>query len=158
MEFKRIQGDFSVCKVQDYTGVCLNDLYCFTGRSEEENSLICQTQMVPANTISREDGYKAFRIEGVLDFSLIGILARISALLAEEKIGILAVSTFNTDYFFVKANDEMHALNKLASSGYTVKSGVDYGDYFLNRTASDILGEYSEHRDEWVYLSPTPQK
>ena len=54
------------------------------------------------NTIEREDGWKAFRIEGILDFSLIGILSKISALLAENEIGIFAISTYNTDYILVK--------------------------------------------------------
>ena len=42
-------------------------------------------------------------IAGTLDFSLVGILARISGILAEEKIGIFAVSTYNTDYILTKA-------------------------------------------------------
>ncbi|MBQ7426842.1 MAG: ACT domain-containing protein, partial [Prevotella sp.] len=46
--------------------------------------------MVPGNTIERNDGWRAFRIEGVLDFSLIGILSKISTCLAENGIGIFA--------------------------------------------------------------------
>ena len=49
-----------------------------------------------------DDGWKMMRIQGVLDFSLIGILSKISAVLADNKIGIFAVSTFNTDYILVK--------------------------------------------------------
>ena len=117
MIIKRIQGDFSICKVADFSGVDLNAKYCFIGKTDEENSLVCKTEDVPKNTIRREDGFKAFRIEGVLDFSLTGILAGISALLAEEKIGIFAVSTFNTDYIFVKEEKEMVALDKLQKAG-----------------------------------------
>jgi hypothetical protein len=58
--------------------------------------------MVPDNTIDRDDGWKAFRIVGVLDFSLIGILAKISRILATNEIGIFAVSTYNTDYILTK--------------------------------------------------------
>ena len=46
-----------------------------------------------------------YRIEGVLDFSLIGILAKISTCLAENGIGIFAISTFNTDYILTKAEN-----------------------------------------------------
>ena len=60
--------------------------------------LVCMTEHVPDNVTERDDGWKAFRIEGVLDFSLIGILSKISALLAENEIGIFAISTYNTDY------------------------------------------------------------
>ena len=117
MTIKRIKGDFSICKVADFSGVDLNTEYCFIGKTDEENSLVCKTEDVPKNTIMCEDGFKAFRIEGVLDFSLTGILAGISALLAEEKIGIFAVSTFNTDYIFVKEEKEMAALDKLQKAG-----------------------------------------
>ncbi len=61
-----------------------------------------------------------FRIQGVLDFSLIGILSRLSGILAEHKIGIFAVSTYNTDYILVKEENFERALEVLASEGYTV--------------------------------------
>ena len=69
---------------------------------------------------SRRMSLKSFRIQGVLDFSLTGILAKIAALLAEEKIGIFAVSTYNTDYILVKKENEEKALGKLAGAGYEV--------------------------------------
>ena len=120
MEIKRITEDFTVCKVTDFSQVHLDTEYCFIGKTDEENSVVCRTEDVPENTIEREDGWKAFRIEGVLDFSLIGILAKISALLAEENIGIFVVSTFNTDYFFVNEENEMRALSKLSQAGYSI--------------------------------------
>ena len=52
--------------------------------------------------VEREDGWRAFRIQGVLDFSLIGILSKITSILAEHSIGVFAISTYNTDYIFVK--------------------------------------------------------
>lgn len=61
-----------------------------------------------------------FRIQGVLDFSLIGILSRLSSILAEHKIGIFAVSTYNTDYIFMKEENFSKALEVLVSEGYTV--------------------------------------
>ena len=94
--------DFSVCKVADYSLVNLQAEYCFIGRTDEENSLVCLTQDVPTNAVQRDDGWKAFRIQGVLDFSLIGILSRITSILAEAEVGVFAVSTFNTDYALIK--------------------------------------------------------
>ena len=102
IKIKAIGRDFSVCKVKDYSKVNLDAEFCFTGKTDEEKSLVCLTEDVPDNTIEREDGWKAFRIEGILDFSLIGILSKISALLAENEIGIFAISTYNTDYILVK--------------------------------------------------------
>lgn len=82
MEIKKINYDFSVCKIEDYSSVNFESDYCFAGKTDEENSLVCITENVPANVIEREDGWKAFRIQGVLDFSLIGILSKLSTLLA----------------------------------------------------------------------------
>lgn len=120
MEIKKINDDFTVCKVKDYTLVNMEDEYCFIGKTDEENSLVCRTEQVPANVTEREDGWKAFRIQGVLDFSLIGILAKISTLLAENNIGIFVVSTYNTDYVLVKKEKFPMALQLLADAGYQV--------------------------------------
>ena len=120
MELKVIAHDFSVCKVRDYSQVDSNKEYCFTGKTDEENSLVCLTQDVPTNVLERDDAWKAFRIQGVLDFSLIGILAKISTLLAENKICIFAISTYNTDYILTKAKDYQSALDVLAKAGYQI--------------------------------------
>ena len=120
MELKRIDHDFTVCKVADYSLVNLESEYCFIGKTDEERSLVCPTQDVPANTTARDDGWKAFRIEGVLDFSLIGILSRIAGILAESGIGIFAVSTYNTDYVLTKAENYEKALSALKAAGYSI--------------------------------------
>lgn len=111
---------FSVCKVEDYSGVEVGQKYCFTGCTDEENSLVCPLENVPDNTTERDDGWRCFRIKGVLDFSLIGILARISKIMASNGIGIFAISTFNTDYILVKEKDYKNALSYLKSSGYKI--------------------------------------
>lgn len=95
MEIKKIDHNFSVCQVEDYSLVNLNSEYSFIGKTDEEKSLVCITDEVPANVIQRDDGWKAFRIQGVLDFSLIGILAKIAAALADNGISIFAVSTYH---------------------------------------------------------------
>lgn len=120
MEIKKIKGSFTVCKVTDYSQVNMESKYCFTGSTDEEKSLVCLTEDTPTNTIEREDGWRAFRIEGVLDFSLVGILSKISTLLADNNIGLFAISTFNTDYVLVKREHEMEALNILARAGYHI--------------------------------------
>ena len=104
----------------DYSKVNLNAGYCFIEKTEDENSLVCLTQDVPQNVTEREDGWKGFKIQGILDFSLIGILSEISGILAEERISVFAVSTFNTDYVFVKAQDYEKALGLLEDNGYGI--------------------------------------
>lgn len=118
IQIKPINGDFSVCKVVDYSQVNLQAKYCFLGKTDEENSLVCLTEDVPDNVTECDDGWKAFRVQGVLDFSLIGILSEIATLLAENQIGIFAVSTYNTDYILTKRGNYDKALRVLADAGY----------------------------------------
>ena len=88
--------------------------------TDEEISLVCKTDDVPQNTIERDDGWRGFRIQGVLDFSLIGILSKLSAILAENGVGIFAISTFNTDYILVKAENFEKVPKILSDAGYDV--------------------------------------
>lgn len=120
MEIKRIHQQFSVCQVEDYSLVNLDSEYCFLGKTDEEKSLVCVTAEVPSNVIQRDDGWRAFRIQGVLDFSLIGILSKIAAILAENGISIFAVSTFNTDYVLVKEENYQRGLEALKTAGYKI--------------------------------------
>ncbi len=120
MEIKKLDIDFSVCKVIDYSKVDWNDKFMFIGKTDEENSLVCSTTSLPSNVLESEADWKGFRIQGVLDFSLVGILSKISTLLAENSISIYAVSTHNTDYIFVKKNVFEKALNVLTDNNYTV--------------------------------------
>ncbi|MBQ3461563.1 MAG: ACT domain-containing protein [Clostridia bacterium] len=120
MKIKVLHQDFSVCKVADYTQTDMNKEFVFTGNTDEENSLVCPTEAVPQNTTDRDDGWRGMRIEGTLDFSLIGILAKISAILADNKIGIFVVSTYNTDYVLTKAENFEKAVTLLKENGYKI--------------------------------------
>ena len=121
MELKVINQNFSVCKLKDLSLVDYSDEFCFIGKTDEELSLVCNTNLVPVNVVECDNGWKAFRIQGILDFSLIGILSRISTLLAENKIGIFAVSTYNTDYILTKKENFNKAIEVLEQNGYEVK-------------------------------------
>ena len=120
MELKRMPYDLTVCKISDADAFDKAEGFYFLSQTDEELSLVCRTQATPANTLEREDGWKAFRIQGVLDFSLVGILAKVSGILAESGIGIFAVSTFNTDYILTKAESFEKALAVLGEAGYRV--------------------------------------
>ncbi len=113
-----LSEEFSVCKVVDYGQISLNQPFVFTGATDEERSLVCPTCIVPPNTVERSDGWRAFRIDGTLDFSLIGILAGISKCLADNGIGIFAISTYNTDYIFTRTADFNRAIEALSAAGY----------------------------------------
>ena len=121
MVLKQLSHALTVCKLASPEDVDLSGAFYFLGRTDEEISLVCRTQDVPAKTVAREDGWRGFRIQGELDFSLIGILSRISGILAAHQIGIFAVSTYNTDYILVKEGDFRRALQVLSQEGYQVE-------------------------------------
>ena len=120
MELKKLEYDLSVCKLADIRDIDLGRDFFFVGRTDEEISLVCKTEDIPEKTVERDDGWRGFRIRGVLDFSLIGILSKLSGILAENNIGIFAVSTYNTDYILVKKENFDRAMDVLNNAGYTI--------------------------------------
>ena len=120
MELQRLPYELTVCKVRDAADIDWHAGFFFVGKTDEELSLVCRTEDAPAETLAREDGWKAFRVRGVLDFSLVGILSKLTAVLAERGIGIFAVSTYNTDTVLVKKEDFEKAMTALTAAGYTV--------------------------------------
>ena len=120
MKLKKLSYDLTVCKAADIGSLDLESEFFFIGKTDEELSCVCRTEDAPADPIERVDGWRGFRIEGVLDFSLTGILSKIATILAENDIGIFAVSTYNTDYILVKKENLDRALDALSAAGYEV--------------------------------------
>jgi hypothetical protein len=118
MNLQVLPQAFTVCQVSDISDIDFSREFVFFSKTNEELSLVCETSFVPANTLAREDGWRGFRVSGVLEFSLVGILAKISSILAEQGISIFAVSTYNTDYIFTKADVFDRAIAALSSAGY----------------------------------------
>lgn len=112
--------NLTVCKVGKVSDIDLMQDFFFLSKTDEEISLVCETRYAPSNATHREDGWKAFRIQGTLDFSLIGILSKITTLLAENLIGVFAVSTYNTDYVLVKEENFEKAIRALGEAGYEI--------------------------------------
>lgn len=121
MKLKIMPYDLTVCKAHSISDIDLTADFFFIGKTNEEVSLVCQTEDVPERTVERDDGWRGFRIEGVLDFSLIGILSKLSTILAENEIGIFAVSTYNTDYILTKRENFDRAMDVLSVAGYEVE-------------------------------------
>ena len=70
MELKTIPYGLSICKLENISEIKLEKEFYFIGKTDEELSLVCRTEDVPERTVDREDGWKGFRIQGTLDFSL----------------------------------------------------------------------------------------
>ena len=120
MKLKTLDQEMSVCKVVSISDIDLNGKFFFIGKTDDQISLVCLKSEVLDNTTDRVDGSSTFRIECVLDLSLIGILSEISKVLAENKIGIFVVSTYNTDYILVKKENLQKAQQVLKAAGYDV--------------------------------------
>lgn len=117
-----LKDDFTVCKLKELPQRQISEKFCFLSVTDSEISLVCPKGLVPENTEAREDSWRGFRICGTLDFSLIGILADISGLLAQKKISVFAVSTYDTDYIFTKSESFSAALKTLSENGYTINN------------------------------------
>lgn len=121
MTIEVLPQKFTVCKVQTISQDIRNLPFCFVGKTDQELSLVCPTESAPGDATVREDGWRGFRIAGTLEFSLVGILSKISGILAAEKIGIFAISTYDTDYILVKDDDLPRAVTALERQGYGIK-------------------------------------
>ena len=88
-------------------------------RTADELSLVCAASAVPQG-IQCEQGWRLFRIEGPLDFTLTGILASVAQPLAEAGISIFTISTYDTDYVMVKEQDVEKAVHALTAAGHRV--------------------------------------
>ena len=120
MILKKLPYDLTVCKLESLAELHQVSEFYFIGKTDEEISLVCRTEETPDHVVVREDGWMAFRIEGELDFSLVGILSKISGILADNNIGLFAVSTYNTDYVLVKKENFDRAMAVLTTAGYEV--------------------------------------
>ena len=77
MELKKLEYELTVCKISTVDEIDLTKEIYFIGKTDEELSLVCRTEDAPLHTAAREDGWRGFRIQGVLDFSMIGVLSKI---------------------------------------------------------------------------------
>ena len=120
MTLQKLPHELTVCKIPSPSVTHLDADFFFLAKTDGEISLVCRTEDAPGNTTAREDGWRILRVEGTLDFSLVGILARLTATLAEHGIPVFAVSTYDTDYILVKAEQFGLAADALEAAGYEV--------------------------------------
>jgi hypothetical protein len=88
-------------------------------RSESELSVVCREEDVPTDA-SAERGWCALELAGPLDFSLTGVVAALVTPLAEAEVPIFVISTFETDYLFVRERDLERSVDALAEAGHSV--------------------------------------
>lgn len=95
-------------------------------RTPQELSLVVREE-VPIVANKTELGWRGLVIEGTLDFGMTGVLAAISQVLAAAQVSIFAISTYDTDYIFVKADKLEAACEALRRAGYGLRNGAKLG-------------------------------
>lgn len=119
MVLKQLEMEFSVCKLDSLDGVDMAKEYTFAASTSDAISLVCQSRFAPVS-VKREDGWRALRVEGTMEFGLVGVIAGISSVLAAAEIPVFVISTFDTDYILVKRERFAQAAQSLRKAGYTV--------------------------------------
>ena len=117
MEFELLKSRFAVC-VLDKPELPQGEFVSLT-ISNGEISLVCEEEKAP-RARKTEKGWRALRVKGPLDFTLVGIMAHISSVLADAGISLFAVSTYETDYVLVKEENIIRTIEALKEKGHTV--------------------------------------
>ena len=120
MKLRLLEPAFAVCKIPSPADADLRAPYTFLSITEEEVSLVCEAGRVPARATAAEQDFRCLKIEGPLDFSMVGVIAGISAILAEHGVSLFVISTYDTDYILLKANALERAVTILLERGYTL--------------------------------------
>ena len=110
----------SVCRYAEVPEGLPREGFLSVTRTGDEVSVVCETGRAPSGPQACEDGWSALKVLGPLDFSLVGILAGISTMLAEAGIPLFALSTYDTDYILVKEGDLRSAIEALRAGGCEV--------------------------------------
>lgn len=122
MELSTLKEEYGVCRLQPDAVLpewAMTGAFYTVSKTYEELSIVCESSLIP-DGIRVERGWRVMKVEGPLDFALIGILASLSGTLADRGVSIFAVSTFDTDYLLVKEKDYMKAVEALRDVGHTV--------------------------------------
>lgn len=114
---------YSICRFENGSvlpeWVYLSDFYSITKTKDEISVVTLQPDFIPEDIIINSD-WRVIKIEGPLDFSLVGIIADLSAILKKKKISIFTVSTYDTDYVLVKQKDLDSGVAALREEGHNV--------------------------------------
>jgi hypothetical protein len=118
-----VGGRFAVCKLPPNSAVpawgMAGDVFSVT-RTVEELSVVCRQELVPSGT-QAEVGWRCLRVAGAMPFTLVGVLASLTGPVAAAGVGIFVVSTFDTDYLFVKDAEFQAAVTALRGAGHSVE-------------------------------------
>jgi len=87
----------------------------------ETTVIINQSKVNDEDVIEIEKDWKILTFDMVLPFGLVGFLAKVSKVIADEKISIFAISAYSTDHILVKDKYLAKAKEKLENLGCIVE-------------------------------------
>ena len=124
LDFILLKGEYSIYRFKRDSPIPEwiydSDFYSVT-RTTDELSIICKpVDLIMGNDIKIDNHWRILKIDGVLDLSLIGIIATVSIILKENKIPIFTISTFDTDYILVKDQDLNKTVAALRHAGHKI--------------------------------------
>ncbi len=129
MNLEILSGEYRVCRLNPESPVpdwaTQGRVYTVT-RTEEELSILCRSEQVPVD-VEQETHWRAMEVEGPLDFNEIGILAGLLQPLAQAGIPVFVLSTYLTDYLFLKENHLAKAIAVLQRAGNTLLGDLPEG-------------------------------
>lgn len=120
-----LRSKLSVCRATADSAVpqiVLQAPFYAVTRTDDELSFLVPEECAQSDWRC-EHGWRAIKVAGPLDFSLTGVLAALSAPLADAKISIFAISTFDTDYILVKEEMLAQACSALKQQGHNIIGG-----------------------------------
>ncbi len=109
---------FSICRLDPNAPIpdwAKGDFVSIT-RTPDELSIVCEQDRVPSD-VQLESGWRCLQVAGKLEFSIVGVIASLTTVLAEAGISVFVVSTFNTDFLLVKEQDLEKAVAVLEGAG-----------------------------------------
>ena len=98
----------------------LDTAFCSVTRTRTELSIVCDEEPVPPQ-VHADRGWRLLSVDGPLDLNLDGILAGLTATLAQANVSVFVVSTHDTDYLLVRDGHLRRAVDALEAAGYAVR-------------------------------------
>jgi hypothetical protein len=130
-------------------------------RTTDELSIVCREEDAPSEVRS-EKGWRAFKIEGPLDFNEIGVLASVAQPLTQASVSLFVISTFDTDTILVKESQLQTAIMAFSRAGHQVKNVNDslvvrLGWRLPNNTRFNVsyhasVAAYDDQQDRWLVV------
>ena len=117
-----LRDSFAICRLRPDESIpswALSGGFCSLTRTPDELSIVCAQELVPEG-VEAVRGWKSLKVEGKLDFNLVGVLSSLASSLARVGVSTFVISTYETDYLLVKESDLDRAVAALRKAGHDI--------------------------------------